>query len=87
MRRALCYKSKLRLLGVSALVGAGLIAAGPADAQQVRVGNVDLQFDIVGSVGATFRAEDADPFFISAVGGGRNKDTAEVNIAAALFDG
>ena len=80
-------KSKLRLLGVSALVGAGLIAAGPADAQQVRVGNVDLQFDIVGSVGAVFRAEDADPHFISAVGGGRNKDTDEANIIAALHSG
>ena len=80
-------KSKLRLLGVSALVGAGLIAAGPADAQQVRVGNVDLQFDIVGSVGAVFRAEDADPHFISAVGGGRNKDTDESNIIAALHSG
>ena len=66
------YKSKLRLLGVSALVGAGLIAAGPADAQQVRVGGVDLQFDIVGSVGAVFRAEDADPNFISAGGGGQH---------------
>jgi hypothetical protein len=78
------YKSKLRLLGVSALVGAGLIAAGPADAQQVRVGNVDLQFDIVGSVGAVFRAEDADPYFISAAGGGRDKDVDEVNLVNSL---
>lgn len=79
------YKSKLRLLGVSALVGAGLIAAGPADAQQVRVGNVDLQFDIVGSVGAVFRAEDADPYFISATGGGRDKDQAESNLGPGLI--
>ena len=78
------YKSKLRLLGVSALVGAGLIAAGPADAQQVRVGNVDLQFDIVGSVGAVFRAEDADPYFISAAGGGRDKDVNEANLVDTL---
>ena len=77
-------KSKLRLLGVSALVGAGLIAASPAEAQQVRVGNVDLQFDIVGSVGAVFRAEDADPYFISAAGGGRDKDVAEQNILLGL---
>ena len=31
-------KSKMRLLGVSALVGAGLFAAGPANAANVSIG-------------------------------------------------
>lgn len=77
-------KSKLRLLSVSVFVGAGLLASGSAGAQSVRVGGVDLQFDIVGSVGAVFRAEDADPFFISAAGGGRDKDQDELNLVDVL---
>ncbi|CAI8198547.1 MAG: Uncharacterised protein [Alphaproteobacteria bacterium] len=54
------YKSKLRLLGVSALVGAGLLAAGPAEAYNVRLGGVDIQIDTTASAGVSVRVADRD---------------------------
>ena len=63
-------KSKMRLLGVSALVGAGLIAANPADAYNVRIGDFDIQIDNVLSVGATVRVEDREDQLLGAVNGG-----------------
>ena len=35
-------KSKLRLLGMSALVGAGLVASGPVNAANFTIGSVDV---------------------------------------------
>ena len=64
------YKSKLRLLGVSALVGAGLIAAGPADAYNVRLGGVDIQIDTTMSVGATIQMKDSNAKFLPESNGG-----------------
>ncbi len=64
------YKSKLRLLGVSALVGAGLIAAGPADAYNVRLGGVDIQIDTTMSVGATIQMKDSNTKFLPESNGG-----------------
>ena len=63
-------KSKMRLLGVSALVGTGLIAASPADAYNVRIGDFDIQIDNVLSVGATVRVEDREDQLLGAVNGG-----------------
>jgi hypothetical protein len=54
------FKSKLRLLGVSALVGAGLIAAGPADAYNLRLGSVEVNIDTTASVGVMVRTADRD---------------------------
>ena len=64
------YKSKLRLLGVSALVGAGLLAAGPADAYNVRLGGVDVTVDTIASVGVSVRAADRETKFLPSGNGG-----------------
>ena len=63
-------KSKLRLLGVSALVGAGLIAAGSAEAANFRLGDVDIQVDTTMSVGATFQMKDVNSKFLPETNGG-----------------
>lgn len=63
-------KSKLRLLGVSALVGAGLIAAGSAEAANFRLGDVDIQVDTTMSVGATFQMKDVNSKFLPESNGG-----------------
>ena len=54
------YKSKLRLLGVSALVGAGLMAAAPAEAYNLRLGDVDVSFDTTTSAGVMMRMAKRD---------------------------
>ena len=64
------YKSKLRLLGVSALVGAGLMAAGPAEAYNVRLGNVDIQVDSSLSLGASWKVDDSFSGFYALANGG-----------------
>ena len=64
------FKSKLRLLGVSAIVGAGLIASTSADAANVRIGGIDLQIDTTMSVGATFQLKDSDAKFLPESSGG-----------------
>jgi hypothetical protein len=69
------FKSKLRLLSVSAIVGAGLIASTSADAANVRIGGIDLQIDTTMSVGATFQLKDSDAKFLPEGNGG----PAEVN--------
>ena len=71
------YKSKLRLLGVSALVGAGLMAAGPAEAYNVRLGNVDIQVDSSLSLGASWKMKDTNSAFLAQANGG-NDDTRPV---------
>ena len=63
-------KSKLRLLGVSALVGAGLIAAGPANAAQYRLGDVEVTIDTTLSIGASFAATDRKDKYLPATNGG-----------------
>ena len=64
------FKSKLRLLGVSALVGAGLMAAGPVGAANVTLGGVDIQIDTTLSSGVSFRVEDRNTKFLPSVNGG-----------------
>ena len=70
-------KSKLRLLGVSALVGAGLIAAGPADAYNVRLGGVDVQIDTSVSLGMSYKMKDTNSHHLS-LGNGGNVDNRPV---------
>ena len=36
------FENKMRLLGMSALVGAGLVAASPSLAYELRLGGVDV---------------------------------------------
>ena len=70
------FKSKLRLLGVSALVGAGLLAAGPADAYNVRLGNVDVAIDTIGSVGVSMRVANRNERFLPSGNGGASDTRA-----------
>lgn len=63
-------KSKLRLLGVSALVGAGLIATGPASAANVQLGDWDVQIDNTVSVGLSMIMKDPDTQFLPISNGG-----------------
>ena len=78
------YKSKLRLLGVSALVGAGLLAAAPAEAAQLRLGNMDVQIDTTASFGVTYRVADRETKFLPEGSGGPADTRA---IAASNFSG
>lgn len=64
------FKSKLRLLGVSALVGTGLLAAGPVGAYNVSLGGVDIQIDTTMSVGATWQMKESDTQFLPESNGG-----------------
>jgi hypothetical protein len=64
------FKSKLRLLGVSALVGTGLLAAGPVGAYNVSLGGVDIQIDTTMSVGATWQMKESDKKFLPESNGG-----------------
>lgn len=73
-------KSKMRLLGVSALVGAGLLAAGPADAYNLRLGGIDVQLDTTASVGVTVRATDIETFNLSGTNGGNLSTVDELTV-------
>ncbi len=64
------FKNKLRLLGMSALVGAGLIASGPASAYNMRLGGIDVQIDTIVSVGLEMRVEDRNKNLLPAANGG-----------------
>lgn len=64
------FKSKLRILGVSALVGAGLLAIGPAKAASFSLGDVEVTIDTTLSVGASFVAADRETDYLPATNGG-----------------
>jgi hypothetical protein len=63
-------KSKMRLLGMSALVGAGLLGTGPALAYTVNLGGVDVQIDSTMSVGSTWQIKESDSKFLPETNGG-----------------
>ena len=63
-------KSKMRLLGASALVGAGLLATGPADAYTMRLGEMNVQIDTTMSVGMTYQMKDSNKKFLPESNGG-----------------
>ena len=62
--------SKLRLLGMSALVGAGLMATGPAGAYELRLGGVDVRLDTVYSAGVSVRVADRETKLLPQGNGG-----------------
>lgn len=64
------FKSKMRVLSVSALVGAGLMAAGSANAYNFKLGDVDVQVDTTVSTGVQIRVEDRNTKFLPHVNGG-----------------
>ena len=76
------FKSKMQLLGLSALVGAGLIATGPADAYNLRLGNVDVNIDTNFSAGASVRVADRETRLLPEATGG-NADTRPLVATAA----
>ena len=63
-------KSKMRLLGMSALVSVGLIAANSADAYSVRLGSLDIQVDTTVSSGVSFSVVDRDTDYLPEGNGG-----------------
>ena len=63
-------KSKSRLLGLSALVGAGLIAAGPVSAANVKLGSWDVQIDNTASVGMSWLMRDVRGQYLPIANGG-----------------
>ena len=64
------FKNKLRLLGMSTLVGAGLLASGPASAYEMRLGDVDIEVSTIGSVGLSVRTANRNKRFLPAGNGG-----------------
>jgi hypothetical protein len=73
-------KSKMRLLGMSALVGAGLVAATSANAYNVRLGEVDIQIDTTASIGLSVRVEDRETDLLPSVNGGPTDTRAVRNL-------
>ena len=65
-------KSKMRLLGMSALVSVGLVAATSANAYNVRLGKVDIQVDTTVSAGVSVRVADRDTSLLPVSNGGPN---------------
>lgn len=63
-------KSKMGMLSMSALAGAGLLFAGAASAYEIKVGNVDIRIGTTMSVGATWQMKDSDSKFLPEVNGG-----------------
>ena len=65
-------KDKMRLLGMSALVGVGLLASGPASAYNMKLGSVDVQVDTTLSAGLSIRTANRDYSLLPTVNGGPN---------------
>ena len=63
-------KSKMRLLGASALVGAGLLATGPVSAANLQLGDWNVQIDNTVSTGLSMMMKDADEQFLPISNGG-----------------
>lgn len=76
-------KSKLGLLGASVLMGTGLIAAGPAEAYNIRLGNVGIQIDSSLSVGASWKMTDTNTNHLAIANGGNPDMRPVVSLLAA----
>lgn len=72
-------KSKIRLLSVSALAGAGLLVSSPLVAQEFRLGDVDVRLSTTASVGLTVATADREEKFLPLVNGGPNGTFATVS--------
>jgi hypothetical protein len=69
------FKSKMRNIGISALLGAGLLAGGSAEAYNLRLGSVDIQIDTISSIGMTYRVADRETDLLAEGNGGRPTTT------------
>ena len=76
-------KSKMRLLGMSALVGAGLVAATSASAYNIRLGEVDIQVDTTVSVGLSMLTADRETKFLPVSNGGPAETAAYITADAS----
>ena len=76
------FRNKLRLLGMSTLVGAGLLASGPASAYNMRLGDVDVKIDTTVSAGLSVRAAKRETALLPEVNGGPVDDRRVVSSAA-----
>ena len=63
-------KSKMRLLGASALIGAGLLATGSASAANVQLGGWNVQIDNTVSIGASWLQKDVEKQYLPISNGG-----------------
>lgn len=73
------FKSKMRLLGASALVGAGLLASDIAVAQEIRLGDVNVRMSTTASFGLTVATADREEGFLPVVNGGPNSTVVTVS--------
>jgi len=64
------FKNKLRLLGMSTLVGAGLLASGPAGAYNMKLGDFDVQIDTTVSAGISWQMKDVESQYLPKSNGG-----------------
>ncbi len=78
------FKNKLRLLGMSTLVGAGLLASGPASAYNMRLGGIDIQIDSIVSVGLEMRVEDRNMNLLPAANGGNPDLSPGIDLAMGV---
>jgi hypothetical protein len=76
------FKGKMRLLGMSALVGAGLIAAGPASAANVQLGGWDVQIDNTVSAGMSWLTKDVEQRYLPLANGGPADNSVYFNATA-----
>jgi len=81
------FKNKLRLLGMSTLVGAGLLASGPASAYNMRLGGIDIQIDTIVSVGLEMRVEDRNMNLLPAANGGNPDLSPGFDLAMDVGEG
>ena len=79
-------KNKMRLLGMSALVGAGLVAATSASAYEVRLGGIDILVDTITSAGVTVRTTDIEDFNLSEGNGGNVSTVQEGTFLGTAAD-
>ena len=79
-------KSKMRLLGASALVGAGLLATGPVSAANLQLGDWNVQIDNTVSAGMSMMMKDADEQFLPISNGGVADGSVYGGLNAATFN-
>ena len=75
-------KKNKRVLGLSALVGLGLMAAGSAQAYEMTIGGFDVQVDTTTSFGLSMLTTDTNTNFLPSANGGpadRDRKSTRLN--------
>lgn len=81
------YKSKLRLLGMSALVGATALFSGTANAAVINLGQLEVDISAVGSAAVSARVADRETKLLPEVNGGPVDTRAVTNITGGGISG